>query len=102
GADRPGSRNGKGLALPMLESTIAAARAVGARIVLPGTVYNFGPEALPRVRETAEQKPRTRKGEIRVEMERRLRESGADVLIVRAGDFFGPRTRNSWFSQGIA
>ena len=38
-------------------------------------------------------------------MERRL-ESGAargkaKVLIVRAGDFFGARAVNSWFSQGL-
>lgn len=101
GANPPGYKNWKGLALPMLESSIAAARAAGARIVLPGTVYNFGPEVLPRVREDAEQKPRTRKGAIRVEMERRLRDSGVPVLIVRAGDFFGPRAKNSWFSQGV-
>jgi nucleoside-diphosphate-sugar epimerase len=101
GANPPGYKNWKGLALPMLDSTIAAARAVGARVVLPGTVYNFGPEVLPRVGEAAAQEPRTRKGQIRVEMERRLQESGVPVLIVRAGDFFGPRTKNSWFSQGI-
>jgi nucleoside-diphosphate-sugar epimerase len=101
GANPPGYRNWKGLALPMLESTIAAARAAGARVVLPGTVYNFGPEVLPRVRETAEQQPRTRKGVIRVAMEARLRASGVPVLIVRAGDFFGARAKNSWFSQGI-
>jgi nucleoside-diphosphate-sugar epimerase len=101
GANPPGYKNWKGVALPMLDSTIAAARAVGARIVLPGTVYNFGPEVLPRVNERADQRPHTRKGKIRVEMEARLRESGVPVLIVRAGDFFGPRTRNSWFSQGL-
>jgi nucleoside-diphosphate-sugar epimerase len=100
-ANPPGYRNWKGLVLPMLDSTIAAARAVGARVVLPGTVYNFGPEVLPRVRETAEQRPRTRKGAIRVEMERRLRDSGVPALIVRAGDYFGTRAKNSWFSQGI-
>jgi nucleoside-diphosphate-sugar epimerase len=101
GANPPGYRNWKGLVLPMLDNTIAAARAVGARVVLPGTVYNFGPEVLPRVGETAEQRPRTRKGAIRVEMERRLRESGVPALVVRAGDYFGPRGKNNWFSQGI-
>lgn len=101
GANPPGYKNWEGLALPMLESTIAAARSAGARVVLPGTVYNFGPEVLPSVRETAAQQPRTRKGRIRVAMERRLKESGVPVLIVRAGDFFGPRARSSWFSQGI-
>jgi nucleoside-diphosphate-sugar epimerase len=37
-------------------------------------------------------------------MERRLataRKTGVQVLIVRAGDFFGPTARNSWFSQGL-
>ena len=37
-------------------------------------------------------------------MEARLREAaaaGTPVLVVRAGDFFGPRAGNSWFSQGL-
>src|SRR5262249_49417391 len=46
-ANPPGYKNWKGLAIPMLESTIAAARTSGARVVLPGTVYNFGVEELP-------------------------------------------------------
>jgi len=103
-ANPPGYRNWRGLALPMLDNTIAAAEASGARILLPGTVYNFGPDAFPMLREDAPQNPRTRKGAIRVEMERRLRDAtqrGARVLIVRAGDFFGPHAGNSWFAQGV-
>lgn len=104
-ANPPGYKNWKGAALPMLESSIAAARAADARLVFPGTVYNYGPEAFPLVAETAPQKPRTRKGAIRVAMEERLKraaEEGAPVLIVRAGDFFGPHaTQNSWFGQGV-
>jgi nucleoside-diphosphate-sugar epimerase len=73
--------------------------------VLPGTVYNFGPDAFPVLREKAAQRPRTRKGAIRVEMERRLQEAakaGAPVLILRAGDFFGPNTTaNSYFSAAM-
>jgi nucleoside-diphosphate-sugar epimerase len=98
----PGYRNWGQLVLPMLESTIAAARASGARILLPGTVYNYGPETFAgRIDEEAPQRPTTRKGAIRVEMERRLRSSEQRVLIVRAGDFFGPGAANSWFSQGL-
>ncbi len=99
----PGYRNWGKLVLPMIDNTIAAARANGARILLPGTVYNYGPEAFPDVSEDAPQRPRTRKGAIRVEMEQRLRvfaDTGAGtVLIVRAGDFFGPDAANTWFSQ---
>ena len=34
-------------------------------------------------------------------MEQALREAGVPVLIVRCGDFFGPRPGNNWLSQGI-
>lgn len=101
----PGYRDWDRLVLPMLDNTLAAARAVGARVLLPGTVYNYGPDAFPIIGEEAPQNPLTRKGRIRAEMERRLR-AGAEVgdiraLIVRAGDFFGPRAGNNWFGQGL-
>src|SRR5262249_61068474 len=67
----PGYRRWPELVLPMLDNTIAPAIAARATIVLPGTVYNFGPDALPVVGEDAPQHPVTRKGAIRVEMERR-------------------------------
>jgi nucleoside-diphosphate-sugar epimerase len=100
----PGYRNWGKLVLPMLEASIAAAKASGARIVLPGTVYNFGPDAWPVLRENSPQNPKTRKGAIRVEMERRLSAAageGVRSLVVRAGDFFGPGAGNNWFSQGL-
>jgi len=104
GVNPPGYRNWRGLALPMLDNSIAAAKASGARLVFPGTIYNFGPEAFPNLSERSPQHPRTRKGKIRVEMEQRLEASSQDgvrTLIVRAGDYFGPRTGNSWFAQGL-
>ncbi len=104
GVNPPGYRNWAELVLPMVDNTIAAARGNGARIVLPGTVYNYGPDAFPRLSEQSPQNPVTRKGKIRVELERRLRvasSGGTTVLIVRAGDFFGPATANNWFAQGI-
>jgi nucleoside-diphosphate-sugar epimerase len=100
----PGYRRWSDLVLPMLDNTIAAACSVGATIVLPGTIYNFGPDAFPALTEESPQHPVTRKGAIRVEMERRLLAAsynGAHVLIVRAGDFFGPQAAKNWFSQGL-
>ena len=100
----PGYRRWVELVLPMLDNTIAAARVSSATIVLPGTVYNFGPDAFPVLREDSPQHPLTRKGAIRVEMERRLRAAsieGVRCIVVRAGDFFGPRVGNNWFSQGL-
>ena len=92
-ANPPGYRNWRGLATPMLAASIAAARAARARIVFPGNVYNYAPDAGPRIAEDAPQAPVTRKGRIRARMEAMLREAacdGARVLIVRSGDFFGP------------
>ena len=87
----PAYKNWPGLVLPMIRATIAAAKAEGARIVVPGNVYNYAPDAGPAIGEAAPQAPVTRKGKIRVEMEELLRAASADgakVLIVRAGDFF--------------
>ena len=106
GANPPGYRNWSGPVLPMLDSTIAAAKASGARILFPGTVYNFGPDAGAVIDERSPQHPKTRKGAIRAEMERRLEtaaQEGVRTIIVRAGDFFGPHTSaNSWFSNAFA
>lgn len=100
----PGYRDWDRLVLPMVDNTVAAARAAGAAILLPGTVYNYGPDALPVLTEASPQNPVTRKGAIRVAMERRLAEAaarGTPALVVRAGDFFGPGAANNWFSQGL-
>ena len=100
----PGYRDWQKLVLPMLDNTIAAARAAGARIVLPGTVYNYGPDALPLLREDSPQQPLTRKGAIRVQLERRLQQASTDgvrSLILRCGDFFGPHAGNNWFAAMV-
>jgi nucleoside-diphosphate-sugar epimerase len=103
GANPPGYSNWARLLPAMMASTIAAAKASGARIVLPGNVYNYGPDAWPRFTETSPQNPKTRKGAIRVAMERSLEAASAQgvrSLIVRAGDFFGPRSGSSWLTEG--
>ena len=100
----PGYRNWGDLVLPMIDNSIAAAKAVGARLVLPGTIYNYGYDAFPDLKEDSPQHAVTEKGKIRVELERRLEaaaRAGTPALIVRFGDFFGPVPGNSWFSQGL-
>jgi nucleoside-diphosphate-sugar epimerase len=102
----PGYRNWAGTVLPMLDNTIAAAKAQGARIIFPGSVYNFGTDAFPSLTEASPQHPFTRKGALRKEMEQRLEaasKEGARALIVRAGDFFGPvATNNNWIGHMVA
>jgi nucleoside-diphosphate-sugar epimerase len=97
-------RNWRGLALPMLDNTIAAAKGSNARILLPATVYNFGEDAPQLLKENSPQNPRSRKGQVRVEMELKLQKAslyGVRSLVVRAGDFFGPGAGNSWLTRGM-
>src|ERR1700733_3390714 len=65
-ANPPNYRNWRGLALPMLDNTIAAARINNARILLPATIYNFGANSPPVLKENSPQIPTTRKGQVRV------------------------------------
>ncbi|WP_372657420.1 NAD-dependent epimerase/dehydratase family protein [Hydrogenophaga sp.] len=101
----PGYRRWAELVLPMIDNSIAAARAQGATVVLPGTVYNYGPGALESPTEDSPQRPTTRKGAIRVELEQHLETACSSgemrAIVVRAGDFFGPKAGNSWFTQGM-
>lgn len=99
----PGYKRWSTVVLPMLDNTITIAKELSATVVLPGTVYNYGPNAFPTLTEDSPQNPLTKKGAIRVEMERRLQafaQQGGRVIIVRAGDF-GPQAGNNWFAQGL-
>ncbi len=96
--------NWRGLALPMLDNTIAAAALFKATVLLPGTIYNYDKDAFPLLREESPQNPQTHKGGIRTEMEERLRDASWDrirALVVRSGDFFGPRGNSSWLTSGM-
>jgi len=100
----PGYRNWGKLVLPMIDNTIAAAQAAGARILMPGTIYNYGPETFAHVTEDSPQHPVSAKGRIRVALEQRLEaaaKDGTQVILVRAGDFFGPGAGNNWFAQAV-
>ncbi len=101
-ANPPGYKNWRGLAMPMLASSIAAAHACGARLMFPGNIYNYGPDAFPLLSETSAQNPCSTKGAVRVEMERMLADAageGVRSVVLRAGDFFGPHQPASWFKD---
>jgi len=102
GANPPMYRRWRELAIPMLANAISAAGTNGARLVLPGNIYNYGPDAGPCLSEDSPQNPLTRKGRVRVEMEAMLKQAtqqGVHSLVVRAGDFFGWQAPSSWFQS---
>ncbi len=72
----------------------------GARVVFPTNVYGFGPRFSEPLAEDAPRQAPTTQGRLRNEIEDRLIDataSGARLLLIRAGDFFGPGARNTWF-----
>ena len=92
------------LVLPLLDASLCAARQLGATLMLPGNVYNFGAAMPALLHEATPQLPSTAKGHIRVRMEQLLaREAaagGVRSVVIRAGDFFGSGTGN-WFDQAL-
>jgi nucleoside-diphosphate-sugar epimerase len=88
--------------VPLLaEAAIAAARASGATLVLPGNIYNYGADMPPVLNEATPMRPTSRKGALRVELETRVREAGVRAIILRAGDFYGDTGTGSWFDRVV-
>lgn len=88
--------------VPVLaEAAIAAARASGATLVLPGNLYNFGAAMPEELDERTAAQPSSRKGALRAALEARLRDLGIHTIILRAGDFYGGDGHGAWFDRVI-
>lgn len=77
---------------------IAAAKASGATVIIPGNIYNFGdhPGVLD---ETTPQIATTRKGRVRIAMEQSYREAGVRTIVLRAGNFIDPNRNGDFMSM---
>lgn len=87
--------------LPLTEAALAIAQSLGASLMVPGNVYNFGPNAPLLLQPDTPQQAHTAKGRVRMAMEQRLAASPVQTIVLRAGDFFGQGT-GSWFDTVVA
>ena len=87
-------------ALPMTEAALTLCSMLGATLMLPGNVYNFGAGMPALLREDTPQRAATVKGQIRIGMEALLQRSGVRSVVIRAGDFFGSGS-GTWFDQAM-
>ena len=90
-------------ALPLAYAAIEAAESAGAALLFPGNVYNYGAGMPAVLDERTPMRPSARKGQLRLQIEERMREAserGLRTIILRAGDFFGGG-RGSWLDLVI-
>ncbi|WP_439520330.1 NAD-dependent epimerase/dehydratase family protein [Hydrogenophaga sp.] len=89
---------------PLLKAGMAVAQALGATLMLPGNVYNFGQSMPPVLMEGAPYRPSMAMGRIRTRMEEEL--EGATqrgelrAVIVRAGNFYG-QGQGTWLDLAM-
>ncbi|MES2840703.1 MAG: NAD-dependent epimerase/dehydratase family protein [Pseudomonadota bacterium] len=89
---------------PLLQAGMAVARALGATLMLPGNVYNFG-QGMPGVLlEGAPYRPTVAMGRIRSDMEAALeaatQRGELRAVIVRAGNFYG-QGQGTWLDRAM-
>jgi len=90
----------EGVVLPLIENTARVAEEKNLTVVFPGNVYVFDPKDGPAFDENVPHNPVSTKGQMRKEMEARLKtasENGARVIIIRMGDFIGENLASAWF-----
>ncbi len=79
---------------------IAAAKASGATVIIPGNIYNFGNQAGVLDENTPHQ-AHTKKGRIRIAMEQSYKRAGIQTIVLRAGNFIDPRGNGDIMSMLI-
>lgn len=89
GLNPPGYNNWTKNIPAITNAVITAAKASGATVILPGNIYNFGWRT-GIIDENTPHTPNTRKGQIRVNLERAYKDSGVPTIILRAGNFIDP------------
>ena len=96
--------------LPLARAGMDVAQRLGALFMLPGNVYGFGAGMPALLDAHTPERPSTRKGTLRVQLEAELAAratpagqgagGGLHSVVIRAGDFYGRGTGN-WFDQMI-
>lgn len=76
---------------------IAAAKASGSTVIVPGNVYVFGAETPAPWSERTPHHAQNPLGRIRIAMEEAYRASGVKTILLRAGDFLDTTASGNWF-----
>jgi len=86
------------------QNVITAGVTSGATVMIPGNVYNYGNELPGHLTEETPHIANTKKGCLRIEMERSYREASdkdLQTIILRSGDFIDGKDTGNWFESYI-
>lgn len=86
----------------LTKQVIAAAKASGATVIIPGNVYVYGAEAPEAFGPDVAHAAQNPLGRIRIEMEAAFRDAGIRCIVLRAGDFLDTEASGNWFDTMIA
>lgn len=78
---------------------IQAAKISGATVIIPGNVYNYGPDGPAVFNADTPHHAQNPLGRIRIDMEAAYRAAGVRTIILRAGDFIDTQASGNWFDM---
>jgi len=81
---------------------LAAAKANGATVFIPGNVYNYGTNPDLPWSDKTPHVATTRKGKLRIEMEQTYRASGVQTINLRAGDYIDTEVSGNWYESHMS
>lgn len=84
-----------------MDILIRIAEAQQAKIALVDNIYAYGAQHKEKISEDAQKEPHTKKGEIRLAMEDKLKDSNVPSLIVHFPDFYGPYAENTMLHETL-
>ncbi|MBT8408596.1 MAG: epimerase [Alphaproteobacteria bacterium] len=85
----------------LTKQVIAAAKASGATIILPGNIYGYGRDAGPILGDASPMAARNPLGRIRIEMEAAYKAAPIQTIVLRGGDFIDTEASGNWFDKII-
>jgi len=88
-----------------INNVVDCAKKHSAKLAIVDNIYAYGRSTGSKVKETLEKRPNTKKGTIRLQLEKLVKESGVSALIAHFPDFYGPNAENAilhYTLQGIS
>ncbi|MDG5790071.1 SDR family NAD(P)-dependent oxidoreductase [Evansella sp. AB-P1] len=85
----------------IMKNVLQAADQQRAKVAYVDNIYSYGRSKASKVTELTEKKPHTKKGKIRLQLERQMKESAVPVVIAHFPDFYGPNADNAMLQYTI-